>query len=180
MKGAVFIAFNQMIESQAGIDVWERLLDEVDPDSGGIYTSVEDFPDEELFALVTKLSEISGKPVPDLVESFGCYLFSFLNEKYPVFTESEPNFIGFLKSIDGVIHKEVRKLYENANLPTLDYKEETESSIVMRYRSPRKLCVLAEGLIRGAAVYYDVKYSLDHETCLHKGDDCCTFRIALM
>ncbi|MGH1486854.1 MAG: heme NO-binding domain-containing protein [Cellvibrionaceae bacterium] len=179
MKGAVFIAFNQMVEEQVGVDVWERLLDEVNPASGGIYISIEDFPDEELFALVGKLSEISGQPVPVLVESFGCFLFDFLNNKYPLFSESEKDFFSFLESIDGVIHKEVRKLYDNANLPELECDRESNSIMVMRYRSPRKLCTLAEGLIRGAAKYYSVEYSLDHLTCQHKDDQCCTFRIEL-
>ena len=179
MKGAVFIAFNQMIEEQAGVETWEKLLDEVNPESGGIYTSIEDFPDEELFSLVAKLSEISGEPVSVLVESFGYFLFSFLNEKYPVFTQSESNFLSFLESIDGVIHKEVKKLYENANLPTLDYEKIDNNTLIMRYQSPRKLCLLAEGLIRGAAKHYGVEYTLDHETCLHKDDSCCTFRIKI-
>ncbi|ODS23397.1 hypothetical protein AB835_08915 [Candidatus Endobugula sertula] len=179
MKGAVFIAFNQMIEEQVGVAVWEQLLDEVNPESGGVYTSVEDFPDEELFALVGKLSEIANQPIETLVESFGFYLFDFLNQKYPIFSESESDFFSFLKSIDSVIHKEVRKLYNNANLPELDCEQKSENILIMRYQSPRKLCLLAEGLVRGAAKHYQVEYSLDHKTCLHKGDSCCTFNVQI-
>ncbi len=175
----MFIAFNQMIEEQINIDTWERLLDEVNPASGGIYVSVEDFPDEELFALVEKLSELSGQSVPVLVESFGCYLFKFLTEKYPVFTDNEDNFFDFLKSIDSVIHKEVQKLYENPNLPKLDHEQISDNTLMMYYTSPRKLCLLAEGLIRGAALHYGVDYQLQHETCMHKGDKFCTFRITI-
>lgn len=178
MKGAVFIAFNQMVEENISLDTWEKMLNEVNPDSGGIYTSLEDFPDEELFALVGKLSELVGQPVEVLVESFGCYLFDFLNAKYPIFTESQPDFFGFIESIDSVIHKEVRKLYENANLPTLDCQRDDEKNMSIRYYSPRKLCLLAEGLIRGAANFYNTEYTLNHKQCMHKGAEACLLDLA--
>ncbi len=175
MKGAVFIAFNEMVEEQIGIDTWERLLNEVNPESEGIYTSVEDYPDSELFALVGKLSEIVNIPIPTLVESFGFFLFTILNSKCPHFSEQETDFFGFIKSIDDVIHREVRKLYENPNLPHLECKDINPNELEVLYQSPRKLCFLAEGLIRGAARHYNVEYTLRHDKCMHDGHDHCLF-----
>jgi hypothetical protein len=74
----------------------------------------------------------------------------------------QPEFLEFLKSIEDVIHKEVKKLYHNPNLPTLDWEQEDDRSLDLYYRSPRKLCGLAEGLIRGAAQRYEVEYNLTH------------------
>ena len=179
MKGAVFIAFNQMVEEQIGIDVWERMLAEVAPPSGGIYTSVEAYEDEELFNLVGKLSEITGHPIPTLVEQFGAYLFSALNSKYPVFSEQQPDFFSFIKSIDGVIHKEVRKLYQHPNLPSLECEQTDDDTLLVTYRSPRKLCILAEGLIRGAALHYQTDYNLEHPTCMLHGSDHCLLKLSI-
>jgi len=177
MKGIVFIALNQMIEEKIGISTWEQLLDLTGIE--GIYTSFESYPDEEIMALVVKLSEIAEIPINDLVSSFGEYLFTILASKYPIFIESEHTFFGFLISIDSVIHKEVKKLYDSPNLPTIACKEIDKSTLLMRYQSPRKLCLLAEGLIRGAAQHYNVKYQLAHEQCMHKAADHCVFRISL-
>jgi predicted hydrocarbon binding protein len=179
MKGVVFIAFNQMVEDQLGIDVWERLLNDVIPESGGVYTSVEQYPDSELFNLVGALSNIVDVPVPTLVEQFGAYMFDILNSKYPIFTEQQADFFSFIKSIDGVIHREVKKLYNNPNLPSLDCKQIDKNTLEITYRSPRKLCFLAEGLIRGAAKYYNVKYALSHNRCMHDGNDHCLLVLAM-
>ncbi len=179
MKGAVFIAFNQMVEDQVGIDTWERLLAEVIPESGGIYTSVEDYPDSELFSMVGALSTIVNVPVPTLVEQFGAYLFDVLNTKYPMFSEEKKDFFEFIKSIDGVIHREVRKLYDNPNLPDLDCEQIDEKNLSIKYQSPRKLCFLAEGLIRGAAKYYNVNYALEHKSCMHDGCDHCLLQLSI-
>lgn len=179
MKGVVFIAFNELVEEKMGIEVWEKLLAATNPVSGGVYISVEEYDDAELFDMVGKLSEISKVPVEVLVKTFGEYLFGILAVKYPMFVEEEKEFFGFLKGIEDTIHKEVRKLYENPNLPTMHWKQEQENTLDLYYKSPRKLCILAEGLIEGAAQYYKVGYTLDHAQCQHKGSDECLFRITL-
>jgi len=179
MKGAVFIAFNEMIESTTSINVWEQLLDRVQPNSGGIYTSVEDYPDEELFALVEALSDITDTPANVLVEAFGKSLFESLNSKYPQFSAQEKTFFDFIKSIDGTIHKEVNKLYTNACLPSIQCEQTSENELILFYSSPRKLCILAEGLIAGAAQYYNVNCSISHPVCMHKGADKCQLILTL-
>jgi predicted hydrocarbon binding protein len=177
MKGIIFITLNKMVEDTAGITAWESILAEVKPSSGGIYTSVEDYSDEEIFALVAAASSQLDIPAENLVEAFGEYLFDKLNQKYPTFTQQKDNFLGFIETVDGVIHKEVRKLYSNTLLPELMHSYNKDSSMNLVYRSPRKLCLLAEGLIRGAAKYYKTEYSLEHHTCMHNGADQCEFLI---
>lgn len=179
MKGIVFTTFNEMVEEKVGIDVWERILETVSPESEGIYTAVEDFPDEELLAMVGELSEITGTPVIELVRSFGLFLFHTLALKHSVFVEDKPDFIEFLKSIEDVIHKEVMKLYPNPNLPSLEWEQHSENSLTLYYKSPRKLCHLAEGLIKGAAEQYGVDYSMQHDVCMHDDNDHCRFDITV-
>ncbi len=180
MKGIVFTTFNDMVEKEIGIEMWDAILDSVNPKSEGIYTSVEDFPDEELLAMVSDLSDRTGTPVVDLLKAFGQYLFHVLAMKHSIFVEEEPSFLSFLKSVDEVIHKEVEKLYPNPNLPTLSWKQEDENSLELYYRSPRKLCHLADGLIKGAAQRYDTQFTMEHSPCMHKGSDHCCFRIKVI
>ena len=180
MKGIVFTTFNEMVENEIGIDMWEAILESVNPESQGIYTSVEDFPDEELLAMVSELSERTDTPITDLLKAFGLHLFHALNLKHGIFVNEQPEFLEFLKSIEDVIHKEVKKLYPNPNLPTLDWEQEDDRSLDLYYRSPRKLCGLAEGLIRGAAQRYEVEYNLTHSPCMHEGSDHCCFSIKLL
>ena len=177
MKGAVFIAFNEMVEGDLGLATWETLLREVQPTSQGVYTSVEDYPDEELFALVETLAEVTQKPAAELIRYFGRHLFDALATKYPMLIENEEDFFRFLMGIDDVIHKEVRKLYDNPNLPDLRYDPPEGDTLTLYYRSPRKLCILAEGLIAGAAQHYGVDYDLSHGPCMHSGAEECRFLI---
>jgi len=179
MKGIIFTTFNDMVEQKVGIDVWEKILATVNPESEGIYTSVEDFPDEELIAMVEELSEETGTPVIELIFAFGQYLFHTLTIRHSVFVETQPDFLSFLKSIEDVIHREVEKLYPNPNLPSLAWQQPDGNSLIMNYHSPRKMCHLAVGLIRGAAEHYQVEYTLEHAPCMLDGAESCQFHIKL-
>ena len=172
MKGAVFIALNDMIESQFGIDVWEELLEKVKPSGDGIYISTEDYPDEDIVNFVLVISEKLKLDSTDVTRIFGKYLFGELNKSHPIFTSLADDLFDFLNSIENVIHKEVKKLYENPNLPSLETST-TEGVLEMRYESPRKLCFLAEGLIFGAAEHYKEEVVIEHPVCMHKGSDHC-------
>lgn len=177
MKGIVFTTFNDMVENRIGIACWEALLEKVKPASGGIYTSVEDFPDEELVAMLGELSVITEKPIDELLASFGQYLFHALATKHPVFVTDETDLFVFLQSIDGVIHKEVEKLYHNPHLPAIECQQPSQDLLLLHYRSPRRLCHLADGLIRGAAKQFNTEVLIAHDLCMHDGNDYCEFRI---
>ena len=171
MKGAVFIALNEMIEEQHGLGTWLDILDQTGLE--GVFTSTETYPDEALFKIVAAVCETLKAPAPDVLRAFGEYLFDFLHKAHPVFAESQSNFFDFISSIDGVIHVEIHKLDENAQTPKIWVERADESSATLSYQSPRKLCHLAEGLLKGAARYYGISIAMEHGQCMHDGAPHC-------
>ena len=176
MKGIVFTLFNELIEDQFGIEMWDSLIDQTQPESGGIYTSVDTYPDEELFSYVQHLAQVTGTSVPELVKAFGKHMMTKFAEMHPEFFEDH-DAKSFLKSVHDVIHVEVKKLHPDVLLPNFEYEDTSPDSLVMHYYSPRKLCHLAEGLIEGAAEHYETRIELDHKTCVHNGADHCTLAL---
>jgi predicted hydrocarbon binding protein len=49
----------------------------------------------------------------------------------------------------------------------------------MHYRSPRKLCALAEGFIEATAAHFAEELSLDQPECMKRGDDKCVLRVSV-
>lgn len=178
MKGAVFIALNEMIEERFDIETWESILAEVKPICEGIYTSTEDYPDAEMMRFVLCVSNKLKLPTSTVTRMFGQYLFLELNGTYPMFSKQSANLFEFLESIESVIHKEVKKLFDNPNLPTLG-TDINKNVLMMTYTSSRKLCFLAEGLIFGAAEYYNEKIHITHEICMHDGHDHCELKVTM-
>lgn len=171
MKGAIFIALNEMIEEQKGLDVWFKIIDRANV--SGIYTSTENYSDEELFKIVGVICELLEADVSVVLKSFGEYLFHYLHKSYPMFADQKPNFFDFIQSIDGVIHVEVHKLDEHAQTPKINVIQVNEHKALLEYYSPRKLCHLAEGLLLGSANHYGIKISVAQTQCMHKGAEKC-------
>ena len=116
MKGIVFTEFLELVEDKFGIQTVQKVIDECELATGGVYTSVGAYDHKEMFQMVGKLSEIQDIPVPDLLEYYGEFFFGVLSSSYPQFLKKH-NLFTFLESIDGYIHPEVLKLYPDAELP---------------------------------------------------------------
>ncbi len=175
MKGIVFNLLNTMVEEQFGFEAWDAVLDKAGSD--GIFVATETYEDEALLGLVAAASELTEIPAADLVRAFGRYMIPAFAEHYSVFFEGHTDLREFLLTVDGVIHVEVRKLYPEAGLPEFNYDASDTSKLTMLYKSPRKLCALAEGLIQGSAEHFKQSCQINHEVCMHKGNDHCALEL---
>lgn len=176
MKGIVFNVLNEMVDEKFGLEMWDKLLDKVQPDSEGIYTGVGSYEDSELVALVVGLSELTGIEVPVLIKEFGKYTLYKFKEFYPKFFEQD-DLRSFLQVLDGVIHVEVRKLYQEAYTPQIEYSEPDENTVKLVYKSKRKMCHLAEGLIESSGDVFNEKIEVEQTQCMHDGAENCHIMI---
>ena len=177
MKGVVFNLLEEFVRGAHGEDAWDAVLDRARVD--GAYTSLGNYPDRDLGALVGAASERLGQPPPVIVRAFGRAALPMLAVKYPGFFTPFPSTRPFLLALNDIIHPEVNKLYAGADTPEFEFDVSSEDVLVMRYASPRRLCEFAQGLIEGAAVHYREAVTIDEPQCMHRGDACCELRIAL-
>ncbi|MEW6765309.1 MAG: heme NO-binding domain-containing protein [Pseudomonadota bacterium] len=154
MKGIVFSEFIEMVEARFSPEIADRIIEAADLPSGGAYTAVGTYDHEEMLALITALAHETGVPVGDLVREYGRHLFHRFVELYPAFFEGVPTVFDFLDSIENHVHLEVRKLYDDVELPTFDTPERASDRMVMIYESRRPFAALAEGLILGCIEHY--------------------------
>lgn len=179
MQGVVFTLFNDMIVEKFGMEMWNMLLEESSPESGGVYTSSIQYKDEELMEMVSLLSSKTEIPVNTLVKVFGNYLFPKLLAGSPVDVSKSSDIKSLLRAVGDVIHVEVKRLYPDAYLPKIKLNDIDKTHAELLYQSKRQLCMLCEGLIEGAAEHFDTGLSVSQSTCMHQGDDHCTLCITL-
>ncbi|WAS94170.1 heme NO-binding domain-containing protein [Nannocystis punicea] len=163
MKGVVFTEFLEMVESRFSGEMVEELLGSCDLASGGAYTSIGTYDHRELIALVGALSERTGAPAGALVHEFGRHLLRRFTAGFPVFFTAARDTFGFLGRVEGYVHTEVRKLYEDAELPTFECKRESDDRMDMVYRSSRGFADLAHGLIVATAEHYGEEIAVEVE-----------------
>ncbi|KZN35905.1 heme NO-binding domain-containing protein [Pseudoalteromonas luteoviolacea] len=176
MKGIIFRCLEELVINTKGMDVWEQLLEKHCPEDR-VYVSARSYPDEELVGLATSVSQALNLSMPETLKAFGTYLFGFLAKRHTSIVEEFKSFEQLIISIDDVIHQEVQKLYEEPNLPTIEAKIYDEHTIHLVYRSPRKLCFCAEGLIYGCAEHFNKTIKIEHPLCMHNGEKECLLKI---
>lgn len=161
MKGIVFSELCEMVDHVFGPDMMDDVIDMCELESEGAYTAVGTYCHGEMIQLVTALSEKSGLPAQDLVFKYGEYLFTRFYEMKPQFFKDRPTSFDFLESVDGHIHVEVKKLYNDAELPEFSTQRPDDRTMIMTYRSKRPFADLAAGLIRGCVDHYKEDVTID-------------------
>ena len=154
MKGIVFTEFLDMVEEKFSPDILDRIIMDAAPPNDGAYTAVGTYDHREMVALVASLSAATQIPVPELLRSFGQHLFTRFVHGYPEFFLIPVDAFEFLLGIEHRIHSEVRKLYADAELPSIHCHVPDREHLVLEYRSARALGDLAEGLIRGCIDHF--------------------------
>jgi hypothetical protein len=175
MKGIIFNLLQETVTAEFGEDTWDNLLDAAQLD--GVYTSLAHYPDEYLVKLVDAASKALNLPPDAIVRWFGVRALPILAKKYPAFFR-QPSTRPFILSLNSIIHPEVRKSFPGATPPDFEFDTSSPEVLVMVYRSQRKLCALAEGLIEGAAGQFDETVHIHHPECMHRGDAACRLELS--
>ena len=175
MKGVVFNLLEQLVVRDHGEETWDALLDRAGLE--GAYTSLGSYPDEDLAKLVSAAADALATPADDIVSWFGRNALPLFAERYPQLFAPHDSTRSFVLTLNDIIHPEVRKLYPGADVPEFDFDARGDL-LVMGYRSPRRLCSFAEGLLLGSADHFGERLTIEQPSCMKRGDDRCVLEIA--
>jgi Haem-NO-binding len=176
MKGIVFNVLEELVARTYGEGTWDALLERTGLD--GVYTSLGSYPDEDLMKLVRAASDALEMPSDDVVRWFGRNAIPLFAHRYPQLFEPHDSTRSFVLTLNNIIHPEVRKLYPGAEVPEFDFDSSSNGALVMGYRSQRRLCAFAEGLLEGTAAHYGERLTIEQPRCMNRGDERCVLEIA--
>ncbi|HDN80234.1 MAG: hypothetical protein DRI61_13995 [Chloroflexi bacterium] len=174
MKGIIFKLFEEYTENALGREV----LTEAKRRCGlekAIFLATSSYPDEQLFSLVKAVAEVAQKSVDEVLYECGKYAIKPLSEIYSPFFRAE-SAKDFLKKMDRV-HVSMTRSLPDARPPRFTYREPSERELVIVYRSPRRLCTFAKGLIAGVAEYFQEQITVEEKHCMKQGHPACELHL---
>lgn len=171
MKGIIFNVVEEAVVAGHGDAAWDDIVDKAGLD--GTWTALGSYPDSDLGALVEAGSVVLDVPPADLTRWLGRAAIAGLARRYPRFFEPHTSTRPFLLTLNDVIHPEVRKIHADARPPEFWFDEADDRALVIHYDSARRLCLLAEGMILGAADHYGERARVEQVACMHDGADRC-------
>ncbi|WP_019988236.1 heme NO-binding domain-containing protein [Rudanella lutea] len=154
MKGLVFTEFLEMVEERFGYDIVDQILTTSDLPSGGIYAAVGTYNHSEMITLVEQVSQRTNQSVPELLRSYGQYMFNIFTRSYRQLLDRSDSAFSLFHFIQEYHSVEVRKLYPDAELPHFSVEQPAPDHLTMHYTSERKLSDFAHGLIEGCLEHF--------------------------
>lgn len=179
MKGVVFNLLESFICEGWGDDTYEEILSGCPLHTREPFVGPGTYPDADLMTIAAATAERLDLELDDALTAFGEYCFPHLMARFPHINVDARDPLTFLKSVDGIVHVEVKKLMPSAVTPSFECIELDGDALELRYRSKRKLCPFATGLIRGLGTHFNAALRITHGPCLRDGADYCGFRVEL-
>jgi hypothetical protein len=171
MKGIVFTEFLDLVEDKFGLEMVDRIIENSDLESNGIYTAIGTYRFSEMLQLITNLSNYTNISADDLLLVYGEHFFQVLYKSYPDLIKMYTNPMDLLASIENHIHIEVRKIYPDAELPTFEVLKKSENSLILLYKSGRAMHHFGLGLMNKTFEHFNSEASIILEKIKEDGTE---------
>jgi predicted hydrocarbon binding protein len=172
MHGLIHLELQKFVEERFGAKAWAELVRKAGVASE-IYTPLRSYPDEQMLALVGEAVTMTGFTATTLLEEFGGALVPTYLSLYGNLLKPEWRTLEVIEHTEETIHRVVRMRHEGAQPPRLRAERTRPNEVVLTYDSPRKLCAVARGIVKGVAKQFKEMVTIDEKKCMHRGDSAC-------
>jgi predicted hydrocarbon binding protein len=174
MQGVVFHELKGLAQAHLGPLGWESLLGQAGLPRR-IYLAFMDYPDTEVVALVEAAARMTGRPRQRVLEELGERLGPSLLRTYGVLVQPGWNVLDMVEHMER-IHAQVRR--DTRHRPPGVVCQRVRRDVVqVSYSSPRKLCGLGIGTIRGLARHLGQRVVVEEHRCMHQGAPTCELEV---
>ena len=179
MQGFLFFEFKQYIQKKLGLNIWEDILKKAGL-GPKMYISLLGYPDEEFNAIIFAASELTGKSVPYILEDFGMYMMPGYIRIASHKIDPKWNVLDLLENVPVVFRHILVSAFTGSLPPLMKFVRNKPDEVTIYYTSPRKLCILGRGIIRGFAKYCNNEVKVTELSCMLKGDPQCQIIVKLL
>lgn len=153
MHGFIFSEIRKYVESKLGREAWLAVMEKA-----GLgrkeYENMLSYPDAEAVGIVVAASQITGIPVPTVLEDFGRFIGQDLVRIYRPLLDPSWKTLDFLLNVEETIHHIVRTRNRQAKPPRLVCSRVADDEVAIQYSSERRMSALARGIAAGVATHY--------------------------
>lgn len=178
MHGSIFAELRKYVEVRLGVDKWPALLKEAGLESKHYLYSSE-YPDAEAVSLVAAACKLTGKEISAILEDFGEFIVPALIKMYGALIKPKWRTLDVIEHTESLIHTAVRLNNPGARPPALRCTRLSPTEISVLYDSPRRMCALAVGIVRGIAKQYSERIDVRQDQCTYRGNAACDIRVLL-
>lgn len=179
MHGVILDELRRFVADRYGYRRWiETLKSSGRPATQG-YELDRTYPDGELGLLATHAAQVTGTPLPALLEGFGAAMLPDLMRVYPNLLEPKWSYADFLENMEPLFVEILRLHTPGASQTRIHVRHTAPESIEVVYDSPLRACAAVEGVMKAAAREYRSEAEVVQTRCVLKGAPDCLFTVRL-
>ena len=158
MKGLVHISILEFIESEFGITIKNKIIEDIGVNNLPNYVSTKTYSDHEINLILTATESVTEIENLKLQEMFGEHFFIELLENYADYF-LKINMKDFLIYLNNYIHPEVEEKMSGAITPVFNVID-THKGFDLTYSSERKMKHFALGLLKSCNEYFNNVFTI--------------------
>jgi len=174
MKGIIFNFVEDFVTETLSADAWDDVLASSGVD--GSYTSLGAYSDDDFSGIIGSAAAVIGLSEDATLKSSARRGFAYLARKAPAFLVGVDEWRSAYLAFDDAAHPEVIAIFLDQGGASLKIVPDGDDLIVT-FKSKRGLCALVDGLMRGCGDWFEVDLSVEHLSCVHRGDESCRMRV---
>ena len=176
MHGLIFLELKKFVDARLGVAAWMEVLCRAGL-PGRDYLPVQEHPDAEALALVAEIGARMGLDGDALLQQLGEFMAPDLLRMYGSLLKREWRTLDVVEHTEATVHRVMRA--RNPSVGTIAMRAERNGpdELLLTYASPRRMCGLAKGIVRGLAGHFHERVRLAEAACMHEGAPACRIRI---
>ncbi|MFC7047370.1 heme NO-binding domain-containing protein [Halobacteriaceae archaeon GCM10025711] len=174
MHGILLKGLKEFVVETYDRSTWDEIRDEA-PVERKVYLPIETYDDGELTALVEAAATVTGESTDHLLDAYGRSVAGRLLSTYDNVLDDDWTMVDLLLNANERVYGTLRQQNPKMNPPQLDCRQVDANKVLVGYQSPRKLCSVAKGVIRGVGERYGQPVDVTEGQCMHDGADYCEF-----
>ena len=176
MHGLIFLELKKFVDARLGEAAWMEGLCRAGL-QGREYLLVQEHPDAEALALLAAIGARMDLGDDALLQQLGEFMAPDLLRMYGSLLKREWRTLDVVEHTEATIHRVMRARNPSVGAIAMRAERSGPDGLVLTYASPRRMCGLAKGIVRGLAGHYRERVRLEEPACMRAGAPACRIRI---
>jgi hypothetical protein len=170
VNGLIFLALEDFLESQLGVEAWSEAMDSVGLEKQSFEPEYF-YPDQVAADLFVAIAKQLKMPISDMLDKFGRHLVPGLVKigQHMGVVKKSWRTIDILEHLQDPILSSFSNKDEGIIAPQIRVYRLKHSEVAIAYVSKRKLCHLLKGIVMGMGEYFSEPIMFKEQVCMHNG-----------
>jgi hypothetical protein len=154
MKGVIANCLKELVVNKFGKDKWEAALATAGLDKDTSFLPTHDVDDAGVLKVVGSVCKVLNISLPQAADAFGEYwVCTYAPRIYKAYYQKATSAKEFLLKMDHV-HQLTTERIPNAQPPRFEYTWTDDKTLIMKYKSKRKLIDFMVGRVKGVGKHF--------------------------